>query len=162
MKPNQIDYDNLTFSFTETKSMYVSKCRLNQSWKEGKLVPFNDVKISPAATILNYGQGLFEGMKAYRTKNDEIIMFRPDENPELIGSDNRLYDLEKKVCEIASVDRLKIERSAPSLRTQPGTPLASPSFEHRSCIDSMIFIRCGNPCNKTSRTKPAEACVLLM
>ena len=80
MKPNQIDYDNLTFSFTETKSMYVSKCRLNQSWKEGKLVPFNDVKISPAATILNYGQGLFEGMKAYRTKNDEIIMFRPDEN----------------------------------------------------------------------------------
>ena len=80
MKPNQIDYDNLTFSFTETKSMYVSKCRLNQSWKEGKLVPFNDVKISPAATILNYGQGLFEGMKAYRTKNDEIIMFRPDQN----------------------------------------------------------------------------------
>ena len=80
MKPNQINYDNLTFSFTETKSMYVSKCRLNQSWKEGKLVPFNDVKISPAATILNYGQGLFEGMKAYRTKNDEIIMFRPDEN----------------------------------------------------------------------------------
>ena len=80
MKPNQIDYDNLTFSFTETKSMYVSKCRLNQSWKEGKLVPFNDVKISPAATILNYGQGLFEGMKAYRTKNGEIIMFRPDEN----------------------------------------------------------------------------------
>tara|TARA_B100001559_G_scaffold218921_1_gene183595 strand:+ start:1375 stop:2394 length:1020 start_codon:yes stop_codon:yes gene_type:complete len=80
MKPNQIDYDNLTFSFTETKSMYVSKCRLNQSWKEGELVPFNDVKISPAATILNYGQGLFEGMKAYRTKNDEIIMFRPDEN----------------------------------------------------------------------------------
>ena len=80
MKPDQIDYDNLTFSFTETKSMYVSKCRLNQSWKEGKLVPFNDVKISPAATILNYGQGLFEGMKAYRTKNDEIIMFRPDEN----------------------------------------------------------------------------------
>ena len=80
MKPEQIDYDNLTFSFTETKSMYVSKCGLNQSWKKGKLVPFNDIKISPAATILNYGQGLFEGMKAYRTKNDEIIMFRPDEN----------------------------------------------------------------------------------
>ena len=80
MKPNDIDYDNLTFSFTETKSMYVSKCGLNESWKEGKLVPFNDIKISPAATILNYGQGLFEGMKAYRTKEDEIIMFRPDEN----------------------------------------------------------------------------------
>ena len=29
MKPDEIDYDNLTFSFTETKSMYVSKCKIN-------------------------------------------------------------------------------------------------------------------------------------
>ena len=80
MKPEEIDYDNLTFSFTETKSMYVSKCKLGEDWKKGQLIPFNDIKISPAATILNYGQGLFEGMKAYRTKNNEIIMFRPEEN----------------------------------------------------------------------------------
>ena len=80
MKPDEIDYDNLTFSFTETKSMYVSKCKINEKWEKGKLIPFNEFKISPAATILNYGQGLFEGMKAYRTDNDEIIMFRPEEN----------------------------------------------------------------------------------
>tara|TARA_B100000953_G_scaffold148946_1_gene123295 strand:+ start:403 stop:1422 length:1020 start_codon:yes stop_codon:yes gene_type:complete len=80
MKPDEIDYDNLTFSFTETKSMYVSKCNINRAWKKGELVPFKNINISPAATILNYGQGLFEGMKAYRTKNDEIIMFRPEEN----------------------------------------------------------------------------------
>ena len=73
MKPDEIDYDNLTFSFTETKSMYVSKCKINEKWKKGKLIPFNEFKISPAATILNYGQGLFEGMKAYKTDNDEII-----------------------------------------------------------------------------------------
>ena len=80
MKSDKIDYDNLTFSFTETKSMYVSKCNINETWQKGELVPFNDISISPAATILNYGQGLFEGMKAYRTKNNEIIMFRPEEN----------------------------------------------------------------------------------
>ena len=80
MKPDEIDYDNLTFSFTKTKSMYVSKCKINEKWEKGKLIPFNEFKISPAATILNYGQGLFEGMKAYRTDNDEIIMFRPEEN----------------------------------------------------------------------------------
>ena len=80
MKPDEIDYDNLTFSFTETKSMYVSKCKINEKWGKGKLIPFNEFKISPAATILNYGQGLFEGMKAYKTDNDEIIMFRPEEN----------------------------------------------------------------------------------
>ena len=80
MKPDEIDYDNLTFSFTETKSMYLSKCKINEKWEKGKLIPFNEFKISPAATILNYGQGLFEGMKAYKTDNDEIIMFRPEEN----------------------------------------------------------------------------------
>ena len=80
MKPDEIDYDNLTFSFTETKSMYVSRCKLGGNWEKGQLIPFDDIKISPAATILNYGQGLFEGMKAYRTKNNEIIMFRPEEN----------------------------------------------------------------------------------
>ena len=80
MKPDEIDYDNLTFSFTETKSMYVSKCGIDGTWEKGELMPYNNISISPAATILNYGQGLFEGMKAYRTKNNKIIMFRPKEN----------------------------------------------------------------------------------
>ena len=86
MKPDEIDYNNLTFSFTETKSMYVSKCKLGEDWEKGRLFPFSEIKVSPAATILNYGQGLFEGMKAYRTENNEIIMFRPDENAKRAAS----------------------------------------------------------------------------
>ena len=38
------------------------------------------MKISPAAGVLNYGQGLFEGMKAYRTSKDRVVFFRPEEN----------------------------------------------------------------------------------
>lgn len=30
--------------------------------------------------MLNYGQGLFEGMKAYRTVNGRVVLFRPDQN----------------------------------------------------------------------------------
>ena len=86
MRPDEIDYDNLTFSFTETKSMYVSKCKINEKWEKGKLIPFNEFKISPAATILNYGQGLFEGLKAYKTDSDEIIMFRPEQNAKRAAS----------------------------------------------------------------------------
>ena len=92
MKPDEIDYDNLTFSFTETKSMYVSKCKLGEDWKKGQLIPFNDIKISPAATILNYGQGLFEGMKAYKDQQGKIRLFRPDCNMERLNkSMERLY-----------------------------------------------------------------------
>ena len=80
MKPNEIDFDNLTFSFTETKSMYVAKCKQNSKWEKGKIVPFGNLSLSPAATVLNYGQGLFEGMKAYRWESGKIAMFRPERN----------------------------------------------------------------------------------
>ena len=43
MKANKIDYDNLTFSFTETKSMYLSKCKINEKWSLGKLVPYDNI-----------------------------------------------------------------------------------------------------------------------
>ena len=35
--------------------------------------------MSPAAGVLNYGQGLFEGMKAYRTVAGRVVLFRPDQ-----------------------------------------------------------------------------------
>ena len=80
MKATEIDLDNLTFSFTETRSMYVAKCKLNCEWETGKIVPFGNLSLSPAATVLNYGQGLFEGMKAYRWEDGRVTMFRPERN----------------------------------------------------------------------------------
>ena len=82
MKSNSIDLDNLTFSFTRTRSMYVAKCELGGEWQSGSIVPFDDLRISPAAGVLNYGQGLFEGMKAYKWDNGKIVTFRPEKNAE--------------------------------------------------------------------------------
>ena len=82
MKSNDIDLDNLTFSFTKTRSMYVAKCELRGEWQSGSIVPFDDLRISPAAGVLNYGQGLFEGMKAYKWDNGKTVIFRPEKNAE--------------------------------------------------------------------------------
>ncbi len=82
MKPGEIDFDNLSFSFTRTRSMYVAKCKLGGEWKTGKLIPFENLSLSPAAGVLNYGQGLFEGMKAYKWEDGRIAMFRPEMNAE--------------------------------------------------------------------------------
>ena len=82
MKTNDINFDDLTFTFTETRSMYVTKCNQGDYWKTGELVPYGNISISPASTVLNYGQGLFEGMKAYRTKGGRILLFRPEKNAE--------------------------------------------------------------------------------
>ena len=80
MKPNEVDFENLTFSFTKTRSMYVAKCNLGEEWQKGKLMPFENLSLSPAAVVLSYGLGLFEGMKAYRWEDGRIAMFRPEMN----------------------------------------------------------------------------------
>jgi branched-chain amino acid aminotransferase len=79
VNPKDIDFYSLGFNFIETKSMFVSDFK-DGKWDEGKLVPFGNIEISPAACVLNYGQGIFEGMKALRAKSGEITLFRPKEN----------------------------------------------------------------------------------
>jgi len=80
VKPSEIDFDHLSFSFTKTRSMYVAKCKLGEKWNSGKIIPFENLNLSPAAGVLNYGQGLFEGMKAYKWDDGRIAMFRPEMN----------------------------------------------------------------------------------
>lgn len=75
-----IDWDSLSFSLTPTRTMFIAKSDKDGNWNEGEFVPFGNVSLSPAAGVLNYGQGLFEGLKAYRTKDGRILMFRPIEN----------------------------------------------------------------------------------
>lgn len=78
-KKLSIDFYNLGFKFVETKMMFVSDYK-NGKWDKGKLIPFGPLELSPAACVLNYGQTIFEGMKALRAFNGEITLFRPDEN----------------------------------------------------------------------------------
>ena len=87
-----IDWDNLDFSLYPTRSMYVAKCEEGGKWQTGKLVSYGDIKISPAAGVLNYGQGVFEGIKAFRSSRDRIIFFRLDKNA------IRFYRSCKRLC----------------------------------------------------------------
>ena len=75
-----INWDKLTFSITPTRSMYEAHCELDGEWDEGNLIPYGNVCMSPAAGVLNYGQGIFEGMKAYRSAKNRVVLFRPEKN----------------------------------------------------------------------------------
>ena len=77
---DEIDWDSLTFSLTPTDHMYITETQMDEAWMPGEMSPYGDMKISPAAGVLNYGQGLFEGMKAYKGPNDEAFLFRPEQN----------------------------------------------------------------------------------
>lgn len=77
---SDFDWDSLTFSLTQTELMYVAECKQGEAWSPGKIIPYGPLQIDPAAGVLNYGQGIFEGMKAQRTINGRAILFRPEEN----------------------------------------------------------------------------------
>ena len=74
---NNFDWDSLTFSLTKTEKMYVAECNQGDAWSPGNILPYGNLSIDPAAGVLNYGQGIFEGMKAQRTANNRVILFRP-------------------------------------------------------------------------------------
>jgi len=78
--PPEIDFDNLTFCLNPAETMFVSKSGPDGVWDEGAFQPYGTIQMSPAACVLNYGQGLFEGLKALRTKTGTIVLFRPSEN----------------------------------------------------------------------------------
>tara|TARA_Y100001970_G_scaffold169988_1_gene207766 strand:- start:3364 stop:4389 length:1026 start_codon:yes stop_codon:yes gene_type:complete len=75
-----IDWDDLTFSFTETDRMYITTCKQGEEWSPGIMQDFQNLSLSPAAGVINYGQGLFEGMKARRAEDGRVILFRPELN----------------------------------------------------------------------------------
>ncbi len=78
-KKTAIDWNNLGFSYMKTDYRYISHYK-DGKWDEGKLVTDNKLSISEASTALHYGQQCFEGLKAYRTKDGKIQLFRVDEN----------------------------------------------------------------------------------
>lgn len=81
LDPKDINWDEIGFSLIPTNSMYVARCQDEKGWQKGELEPFGDITLSPSASVLHYGQGLFEGLKAYRHhENEKIALFRPKDN----------------------------------------------------------------------------------
>ena len=80
LKKAVVDWDSLGFDLLKTRSMYSANCRVGESWEIGSLIPYGNIELSPAAVVLNYGQGVFEGTKAFQTSDGRIVLFRIDKN----------------------------------------------------------------------------------
>ncbi|KAF2323925.1 hypothetical protein GH714_004044 [Hevea brasiliensis] len=75
-----MDWDNLGFGIMPADYMYTTKCSKDGSFEQGRLSRYGNVELSPSAGVLNYGQGLYEGTKAYRKEDGRLLLFRPDQN----------------------------------------------------------------------------------
>ncbi len=80
-KKQKPDFSKLGFGKYFTDHMLVWEYDESKGgWQEQQIVPYDDFKIDPACCSLHYGQGIFEGMKAYKSADGKIAMFRPKDN----------------------------------------------------------------------------------
>ncbi len=63
-----------------TDHMFIMDYSREKGWYDARIVPFGNVELHPASTVLHYGSEIFEGLKAYRREDGTVQMFRPIEN----------------------------------------------------------------------------------
>lgn len=76
-KPNP---DELEFGTVFTDHMFIMNYIEGKGWHDGRIVPYAPIAMDPAAAVLHYAQEMFEGLKAYKTKEGKVLLFRPDMN----------------------------------------------------------------------------------
>ena len=70
----------LVFGKSMTDHMFIVDYDAGQGWHDPRIVPYAPLQIDPAAKVLHYAQEIFEGLKAYRTEDGSIQLFRPMDN----------------------------------------------------------------------------------
>ncbi|MCO5112709.1 MAG: branched-chain amino acid aminotransferase [Bdellovibrionaceae bacterium] len=76
-KPSE---DNLGFGKHFTDHMFLAKYHNDKGWYSAEITPVKNLELHPAASVLHYGQALFEGMKAFRQKDGSVSLFRTQFN----------------------------------------------------------------------------------
>ncbi|MBL6868990.1 MAG: branched-chain amino acid aminotransferase [Flavobacteriales bacterium] len=84
----QVNWDNLPFGKLFSDHMFTMDFD-NGNWSKPKIMPYGDISISPANSAIHYGQSCFEGMKAHRDQNGDIVLFRPYENARRFNNSNK-------------------------------------------------------------------------
>ena len=75
-----VSEEELGFGQYFTDHMFVMDYEAGRGWHDARIVPFANISLHPASTVLHYGAEIFEGLKAYRTESGSIQLFRPIEN----------------------------------------------------------------------------------
>ena len=82
------DFNKLGFGKYFTDHMFIMDYNEGMGWHDARVVPYQKLSLDPACMVFHYAQEMFEGLKAYRTPNGEIQLFRPDKNIERMNNTN--------------------------------------------------------------------------
>ena len=79
------DFGELEFGRVFTDHMFIMDYTEGKGWHDARIIPYQPITLDPAAIIFHYGQTVFEGLKAYLTKDEKVLLFRPNKNMERIN-----------------------------------------------------------------------------
>ncbi|MGL5084076.1 MAG: branched-chain amino acid aminotransferase [Microcoleaceae cyanobacterium] len=79
-----LDLHNVPFGKVFSDHMFLADYR-EGCWQQAKIVPYGPLEIAPSASVLHYGQAVFEGMKAYKSAVGQPLLFRPQANYQRIN-----------------------------------------------------------------------------
>jgi len=89
--PKQIPGEDnpLVFGTIFTDHMFVMDYTEGKGWHDPRIEPYGPVSLEPSSMVFHYGQEMFEGLKAYRSPDGKVLLFRPDKNIERANNSNR-------------------------------------------------------------------------
>ena len=121
IKPNP---DTLKFGRAFTDHMFVMEFETGKGWHNGRIVPYGPLSLDPAAAVFHYGQEMFEGMKAYRSRDGRILLFRPYRNAERARASNERMCMPDFEADLF-VDAIKalVDTERDWIPEKPGTSL---------------------------------------
>jgi branched-chain amino acid aminotransferase len=93
MEKADLDWPNLEFGYRKTDYNIRYVCK-SGAWDKGTLTAEETIPLHMAATALHYGQECFEGLKAYETKQGDVVVFRIDENAKRLARSCRKIHME--------------------------------------------------------------------
>ncbi len=123
-KQKPADQSTLGFGKYYTDHMFIMNYDDGQGWHDARIVPYGPISLDPASMCLHYGQEVFEGMKAYKTVDGGIQLFRPEKNMARLNVSNERLCI-PLIDEAFCVDAIKklVEVDQDWIPTEPGTSL---------------------------------------
>ena len=94
------DVSKIGFGTHFTDYMFEMDYNEKDGWHDARIIPYQDISVSPANTTLHYGQAIFEGMKAYRQGNKAVI-FRPMDHLNRLNNSARILDIPEVPIDVA-------------------------------------------------------------
>ena len=110
---DRVDFSNIVFGKVYSDHMFMIDYE-DGMWKNESIQPYAPLNFLPGAAILHYGQSVFEGLKAYKSSEGEILVFRPERNFQRLNKSARrlcIPELSEEIFMDGLVELLKLDRN---------------------------------------------------